>query len=197
MPHIAGGLEYVAASGVSYTLALWQELVTNEGDAWVYTQDELGRYLERVESELARSTPAEVVPPAGSLLEIADQAIPAAAQEVIGPYLQSVAQLGQRTAELHLALASGESTGLRTGVVHQAVSAERLPVDARPGTSYPGTAAQAAFALAGSHGRTGGSTAAQRSPTAPSVRPRQRRTDRCPADSLPRRLSLGAGVVYR
>ncbi|MEX2187916.1 MAG: maltose alpha-D-glucosyltransferase [Pirellulales bacterium] len=107
VPQVAGALEYRAADGNRFTLAVLHEYVANQSDAWVYTLDELDRYLERIESELAGSPPAADALPLGvSLLDLADQRPPASAQEMIGPYLQSAALLGKRTAELHLALAA-------------------------------------------------------------------------------------------
>jgi maltose alpha-D-glucosyltransferase/alpha-amylase len=47
--------------------------------------------------------------PAGSLVELAARPIPPLATELVGSYLESAALMGQRTAELHLALASDPS----------------------------------------------------------------------------------------
>jgi maltose alpha-D-glucosyltransferase / alpha-amylase len=106
VPQLAGGLEYQSKNAGNFTLALLHEFVPNEGDAWVYTLDELGRYLERIESEVTGSPPAELLP-AGSLAELAEGDIPPLARQVIGSYLESTEILGRRTAELHLALAAG------------------------------------------------------------------------------------------
>src|SRR6185295_5127305 len=78
-----------------------------EGDAWGYTLDALGRYFNRV---LAVSGPVEetAVPvPAEPLLELAERQIAGEDFERIGTYLPTVRLLGERTAELHIALASG------------------------------------------------------------------------------------------
>jgi maltose alpha-D-glucosyltransferase/alpha-amylase len=107
VPQVAGALEYHAPDGDQFTLAVLHEFVPNQGDAWVYTLDELGRYLERVAAERASAPPpADALPVGISLLELAKTKPPAIAQELIGPYLQSAELLGKRTAELHLALAS-------------------------------------------------------------------------------------------
>lgn len=107
VPQVAGALEYRGQSGDRYTLAIVHENVANAADAWVFTLDELGRYLERIESELSGSPPIEALPHDASLLDLASQVPPTSAQEVIGSYLQSASLLGKRTAELHLALAEG------------------------------------------------------------------------------------------
>ncbi|HZE91179.1 MAG TPA: maltose alpha-D-glucosyltransferase [Rhizobacter sp.] len=79
---VAGVVEYTAADGSMLTLALLQAHISNQGDGWAYTLDYLQRYLEQ------RRTSAEAAPP-----------------DVHGAYLALAATLGQRTAELHLALA--------------------------------------------------------------------------------------------
>ena len=47
-PPVAGALEYRATTATSSTLAILQEYVPNEGDAWTYTLDPLRRYFEDV-----------------------------------------------------------------------------------------------------------------------------------------------------
>jgi maltose alpha-D-glucosyltransferase/alpha-amylase len=79
---VAGALEYTGADGVPMTLALLQAYVPNQGDGWTYTLDYLKRFLEE------RRTLSEP-PPA----------------DVHGGYLALAHTLGQRTAELHCALA--------------------------------------------------------------------------------------------
>src|SRR2546423_7430725 len=104
IPPVAGSLEYRTMSGEPMTVAIVQGFVRNEGDAWQFTLDALGHYLEEV---LARGPAREgpfVDRPA--LLELARTEAPDIAHETIGAYLESARLLGQRTAELHLALAS-------------------------------------------------------------------------------------------
>ena len=104
-PHIspvAGALEYHRKGSKPMSLAILQGFVPNEGDAWQYTLDSLGLYFEHV---LAHPT-VQVPPiPQKPLLSLTGEP-PALAQETIGPYLDSARLLGERTAELHLALAS-------------------------------------------------------------------------------------------
>ena len=67
--------------------------------------DELGRYIERI--LLPDETQHQTLTPAGSpLLESAHVDPAQAAYERIGPWLQAAELIGQRTAELHRALAS-------------------------------------------------------------------------------------------
>jgi maltose alpha-D-glucosyltransferase/alpha-amylase len=87
------------------TVGILQAFVPNQGDAWEYALDELGRYYEQ-----ALALPPEervVTPPAGAtLLELAGAQPPPEAAERIGTSLESAGLLGRRTAELHIALAS-------------------------------------------------------------------------------------------
>ena len=103
IPPLAGVLEYRRQHAEPMTLAILQGFVPNQGDAWQYTLDALGHYCEGV---LARQTamPAAPMPPQ-PLLALLEDEIPPLAYELIGPYLGAARLLGQRTAELHVALA--------------------------------------------------------------------------------------------
>ena len=86
------------------TLAILQGFVPNQGDAWKYTLDTLGRFYERV---ISRPPEAGTVDcPKTSPLALIDKEIPEPGGELIGTYLFSARQLGQRTAEMHVALSS-------------------------------------------------------------------------------------------
>jgi maltose alpha-D-glucosyltransferase / alpha-amylase len=108
VPPVAGALEYRRhgdETGEPIALALLQGFVPNQGDAWRYTLDSLSKYFERALTHYA--PPAWVAYlPGRPLLALAQEPIPAQAAAAIGPYLDSARLLGQRTAELHLALAS-------------------------------------------------------------------------------------------
>ena len=103
-PPVAGSIEYSRANGETITTAILQGFVHNQGDAWKYTLEAFDRYLERCraqptgqEDDLILNEP---------LFELAHKEIPALAHALIGPYLESGLKLGQRTAELHVALAN-------------------------------------------------------------------------------------------
>ncbi|MDP8958642.1 MAG: maltose alpha-D-glucosyltransferase [Actinomycetota bacterium] len=102
-PPMAGSLEYRVGRKEPITLAGLQGYVHNEGDAWRYTLDELGRYYEQ-----ALTAEAGLVPPVAeaNLLDLMEMEAPDLAHDLIGPYLQSADLLGRRTAQLHLALGS-------------------------------------------------------------------------------------------
>ena len=99
-PQVAGAIEY-RFDDETRTVAILSQFVPNEGDAWQYTLDELGHYYERVAA--AGEVPA---PAGGALIGLARAGLPADAAAWMGPYLNAAQLLGQRTAELHLALAS-------------------------------------------------------------------------------------------
>jgi maltose alpha-D-glucosyltransferase/alpha-amylase len=100
---VAGALEYRPDRSAPMTVAILQGFVPNQGDAWRYTLDNLDRYFE---ATLAQQTEVHATVPQESLLALADEELPSLASELIGPYVESARLLGQRTAELHIALAS-------------------------------------------------------------------------------------------
>jgi maltose alpha-D-glucosyltransferase / alpha-amylase len=103
-PPLAGSLEYVRANNETVTVAILQGFVHNQGDAWNYTLEAFDQYVVRCRTQPTGS--AHMLTFAGSILETTQRGIPSSACERIGPYLDSVSLLGQRTAELHVALAS-------------------------------------------------------------------------------------------
>jgi maltose alpha-D-glucosyltransferase / alpha-amylase len=104
IPRVAGSLEVRQRVGEPVTLGILQEFVPNEGDAWSYTLDALGRYFDRVLTHW-RSTAATL--PAGPLIDLAAREMSADDFERIGTYVPQARLLAERTAELHVALASG------------------------------------------------------------------------------------------
>src|SRR6516225_5758206 len=94
VPAFVGALEYRRAKAEPTVVCLLQRAIANEGNVWTLTVDALGRYYERVlERKADFQTEAA---PAGALIE----------ELVGGVYPEKVKLLGQRTGELHLALAS-------------------------------------------------------------------------------------------
>ncbi|HVN64117.1 MAG TPA: hypothetical protein VMT58_05735, partial [Candidatus Binataceae bacterium] len=103
IPRAAGAVQYERDGKEPVTVTLVQEWVENQGNGWTYTLDELGRFYDRVIGQFSALQPVgfkQGLPTAGE-----SATLPARAQELIGPYLQSAAILGKRTAELHRALA--------------------------------------------------------------------------------------------
>jgi maltose alpha-D-glucosyltransferase/alpha-amylase len=94
VPAFVGAFEYRRAKGEPTVVCLLQRAIANEGNVWTLTVDALGRYYERVlerKADLQNETA-----PLGALIN----------ELVGGVYPEKVKLLGQRTGELHLALAS-------------------------------------------------------------------------------------------
>ncbi len=102
VPPLAGALTYRRKGGAPMTLALLHGFVRSEGDAWRYTLDSLGPFFEKV---LSLPAPPDAPVFRKPLADLAAVDLPPLAAELIGPYLESARRIGERTAELHLALA--------------------------------------------------------------------------------------------
>jgi maltose alpha-D-glucosyltransferase / alpha-amylase len=105
-PHVqrlAGTIELKTGAGGNFSLAILNEWVPNARNAWDYSLEALGRYYERIAPEMAEGLklPSLDVPRAN----FADSRLPEPVIELMGTYLDSARILGERTAELHLALA--------------------------------------------------------------------------------------------
>jgi maltose alpha-D-glucosyltransferase / alpha-amylase len=105
IPPFAGSIQYRHAGLEPVAIGLLQGFIPNQGDAWTYTKDAMGRYFERV---LSRVKEIREIPRASvSLFDIDLSSIPQLLRELIeGHYLEMVTLLGKRTGELHLALSS-------------------------------------------------------------------------------------------
>jgi maltose alpha-D-glucosyltransferase / alpha-amylase len=105
--HIApfgGSIQYTRKGQEPSTLAMLQGMVTNEGDGWQWTLEELDRYYE---VSAAHTFTQGAIPDGPVSLAALSQAQETAfAREHVGTYLDAAGLLGRRTAELHLALAS-------------------------------------------------------------------------------------------
>ena len=97
----AGVIQYAPAEGEAADWAVLQGLVANEGDGWKLTLEELDRYYENC---APLEFPAGGAGP-GDLIELAAQEPTQLARDHVGIALDSAANLGRRTAELHLGLA--------------------------------------------------------------------------------------------
>ncbi len=105
-PKYTGSIEFVDHEGRIIVFGLLQEKVENQGDAWVMTMDSLGRFYERVIVKGKK----EKLPKLINKTSISFEESPELIQEFIGRgFYERVVRLGQRTAEMHLALASDQS----------------------------------------------------------------------------------------
>jgi maltose alpha-D-glucosyltransferase/alpha-amylase len=104
VPPLAGGIEYHLPGVEPTTLAMLQGLVANQGNGWDRAVGEVRRYLERAAS--STEPPALESHSAGSLLRLAGGPVPPSVVGLVDGSLENAATLGQRTAEMHLALAA-------------------------------------------------------------------------------------------
>jgi maltose alpha-D-glucosyltransferase / alpha-amylase len=101
-PKLAGWLEYRVGRNEPLTMGVMHGYVHNHGDAWEYTRRELNRYFER-----AATRTQSISAPGKPVVELlAEKSPDRAAADMVGVYLDVAHLLGQRTAELHLALSS-------------------------------------------------------------------------------------------
>jgi maltose alpha-D-glucosyltransferase / alpha-amylase len=105
-PHVAPAaatIEYHRRRGEPATIGFLQGYVPNEGDAWAYTLDEVILFLERALAGESPLPPSALAVPADAL---SFEEPPADARDAIGPHLEFARLLGERTGEMHVALAS-------------------------------------------------------------------------------------------
>ncbi|MGE0771826.1 MAG: maltose alpha-D-glucosyltransferase [Cyclobacteriaceae bacterium] len=103
VPRYAGSVEFRDDEGRTIVFGLLQEKVENQGDAWVMTTDSVGRFYERV---LAKAK-GEKLPKLVNRNVLKFEDAPELIQEFMGTGMyERAVRLGQRTADMHLALAS-------------------------------------------------------------------------------------------
>ena len=95
-PRVAGAIEYAPPSGERQTIAMLQAFVPNEGDAWSFTLDAIQSSFEEGLVAGGDDAAEGSTSPGGT----------ERSSGVLGTYAEVARLLGQRTAELHLALAS-------------------------------------------------------------------------------------------
>jgi maltose alpha-D-glucosyltransferase/alpha-amylase len=106
-PKYAGSIEYRDNEGKTTVFGLLQEKVENQGDSWVMTIDSVGRFYERIMAKAKKEKLPKLINRDAITFEEAPELI----QEFIGRgFYERVVRLGQRTAEMHLALASDSVT---------------------------------------------------------------------------------------
>ncbi len=105
VPPLAGAMHYERGSEQA-VIGVVQGFVDNQGDAWAFTLDSLSRFFERALSY--QEHPTELPIGADSLMARARLDVPDVAKDTIGGYLPLARILGERTAQMHLALARGD-----------------------------------------------------------------------------------------
>jgi maltose alpha-D-glucosyltransferase / alpha-amylase len=105
-PKYAGSIEYHDHEGKTIVFGLLQEKVENQGEAWAMSVDSVGRFYERVMVKGKAVKPPKLINKSAIKFEDSPEII----QEYIGRgFYERIVRLGQRTAEMHLALASDAS----------------------------------------------------------------------------------------
>jgi maltose alpha-D-glucosyltransferase/alpha-amylase len=106
IPAYAGSFDYENDLKQRYSLGILQNFVPNEGDGWQLSLGEVRNYFDAVRSRLSQG----LVPPALPSLSEMGHDMPDLMRELIGEeYLRMVGKLAERTAGLHIALASVKS----------------------------------------------------------------------------------------
>lgn len=100
-PRMAGSVEYHPRRGEPIGLGILTEFTAGAQDAWAFTLDALDRYFDRARTlEHPASCRTE------DLLSMAGRELTQVETVALGTYLEAARLLGQRTAEMHLVLAS-------------------------------------------------------------------------------------------
>jgi maltose alpha-D-glucosyltransferase / alpha-amylase len=100
VPPFIGSIEWNKYNRTSMSIAILEGLIPNEGTGWSYTLDALTRYYEHVQA---------IKDPENLIQQIKDKniAVNAVFDDLVGiGYLEFLRLLGQRTAEMHIALSS-------------------------------------------------------------------------------------------
>ncbi len=108
VPSVLGSIEYRRNGSEPWTLGVMHQLMPQSEAAWQTTLDHLSRYFEKVLARPADQWPTSAGLNDRPLWDLAEQPMNPIAEELAGGFLQMAELLGQRTAELHLALGSGE-----------------------------------------------------------------------------------------
>lgn len=103
-PRYQGSIQVVDSDGVSITVALMQELVENQGDAWDYTLGEMHKIFANLEY---KNIQVENLPKPQLFSHMQIHDVPPEIIDWAGLNIfNKLRMLAQRTAEMHLALAS-------------------------------------------------------------------------------------------
>ncbi|MBW3670850.1 MAG: putative maltokinase, partial [Acidobacteria bacterium] len=103
---LAGHLEYVQPKQEPVTVAIAQGYVPNMGDAWTYALGAINRYFERFLGDRTNYEHLQEEESNAPTEILNDAPVPELARELIGDFLWAAEKIGERTAEMHLALGS-------------------------------------------------------------------------------------------
>ncbi len=104
IPVYNGGIEYHGTVGKVYDLGVLQTFIPSHGDAWQNTLTSLAQFVEHLLSHKHELPKLSAQLP--TLLDVVDSGIPDQFRDLVnGLHLEMALLLGQRTAEMHRALA--------------------------------------------------------------------------------------------
>jgi maltose alpha-D-glucosyltransferase / alpha-amylase len=104
VPKVAGAVTLRSGNAREpITLAILQQFVANVGDAWFYTQTEVGRYYR---AALTTEHQEQWFLIQYGLLDLVGKQPESRLRALIGPYFDAARLIGQRTAQMHLCLAA-------------------------------------------------------------------------------------------
>ncbi len=113
VPRVTASIVYRPASGDPVTLGVIDEQLLHQRNGWDHAVADVERYLIRAAAETGPPPDDEVRPIAGP----DHTEVPERVRAAIGGYLETMALIGRRVAELHLALAApGRDFGLLQGL---------------------------------------------------------------------------------
>ncbi|MEO1446886.1 MAG: alpha-glucosidase C-terminal domain-containing protein, partial [Cyanobacteria bacterium J06635_11] len=106
---VVGSLDYKREQGGKSTVGIFQKYVPDVQTCWEYTLDNIRNFYDQMLVQSSEMTDVPVLP--ASLLALQAEYGEGTenkrlASRLIGPYLANIELLGQRTAELHIALAA-------------------------------------------------------------------------------------------
>ena len=102
-----GSLEYRRKGAEAMALGMFQRYIPDTRDAWSFTLDSLRDFFEKVMAQPVEMSQIQL--PQSSLANALTLEVPELAYEIMGTYLGAAELLGQRTAEMHMALAADEN----------------------------------------------------------------------------------------
>ena len=105
VPAVAGALELETIGEQGATLGMLEQFVECQADGWTHATEEARRFFEAVEN---RALPWPIAAPA-AYADLIAAPVPPSAGDAMGGYLGTAEKLGQRTGEMHLALAADAS----------------------------------------------------------------------------------------
>jgi maltose alpha-D-glucosyltransferase/alpha-amylase len=106
-PQLLGALEYHRdPTEEPVTLGVLHQFIPNSILAWKHALDHIGRFFEEALTDRDKLNDLASKSPSSDVVPLLESELSPAVQELIGSYVQGAELLGQRTAEMHLALAT-------------------------------------------------------------------------------------------